>query len=48
MAARIDEAALAEATPVLRGLFAGLAEPTETSWFEVDPKVLEALGLAPS
>lgn len=45
--ARIDEAALdAEARPALRGLVAGLAEPTETSRFEVDPKLLETLGLA--
>jgi hypothetical protein len=47
VAARIDEGTLAaEARPALRGLVAGLAEPTETSWFEVDPKLLEALGLA--
>jgi len=47
VAARIDEAALAaEARPALRGLVAGIAEPTETSRFEVDPKLLETLGLA--
>lgn len=47
VAGRIDEAALAaEVRSALRGLVAGLAEPTEISRFEVDPKLLETLGLA--
>jgi len=47
LAAEIDAQALEKAAPQLRALVEGLAEPTETSFFEVDPKVLEALGLDP-
>ncbi len=39
----IDHAALSEAAPQLESLFRSLAEPTETSYFEVDAKVLAGL-----
>lgn len=46
LAPGIDETALAGAMPRLRALVAGLAEPTETTFFEIDRRQLEALGAA--
>ena len=43
VAERVDLAALAAAGPAMRGLFDGLAEPTEVSYFEVPRAVLEGL-----
>lgn len=41
--ANLDGAALAGAEPLLRGLFAGLEEPNEVSYFEVPQAVLDQL-----
>ena len=43
IAAEIDSAALAAGSSQLRGLVAGLAEPSETSYFEVDRAVIAGL-----
>jgi hypothetical protein len=43
VAAAIDPAALADAGPRLRALVEGLAEPSETSHFEIDASVLAGL-----
>ncbi|MBW2499627.1 MAG: hypothetical protein JRF61_20265 [Deltaproteobacteria bacterium] len=43
VAARVDGDALEQAESRLRSLISGLAEPTETSYFEVDAALLEGL-----
>lgn len=43
VAATLDRAALAEAGPRLRELFAGLGEPDEVSYFEVPQSVLDRI-----